>query len=90
MRLVQRPKLMMLDEPVGGLSSAEVRTMIALLSELKARCTIFVIEHTMKVIRELADKVVVLMAGEKLAEGPPAEILADQRVIDRYLGSVDA
>jgi ABC-type branched-subunit amino acid transport system ATPase component len=90
MRLVKRPKLMMLDEPVGGLSSAEVRTMIALLSELKARCTIFVIEHTMKVIRELADKVVVLMAGEKLAEGPPAEILADQRVIDRYLGSVDA
>jgi ABC-type branched-subunit amino acid transport system ATPase component len=64
--------------------------MIALLSELKARCTIFVIEHTMKVIRELADKVVVLMAGEKLAEGPPSDILADQRVIDRYLGSVDA
>jgi ABC-type branched-subunit amino acid transport system ATPase component len=90
MRLVQRPKLMMLDEPVGGLSSAEVRTMIALLSDLKSRCTIFVIEHTMKVIRELADKVVVLMAGEKLAEGPPADILADQRVIDRYLGTADA
>ena len=68
----------------------EVRTMIALLAELKTRCTIFVIEHTMKVIRELADKVVVLMAGEKLAEGSPAEILADQRVIDRYLGSADA
>jgi ABC-type branched-subunit amino acid transport system ATPase component len=90
MRLVQRPKLMMLDEPVGGLSSAEVRSMIALLSELKSRCTIFVIEHTMKVIRELADKVVVLMAGEKLAEGPPGEILADQRVIDHYLGTADA
>jgi ABC-type branched-subunit amino acid transport system ATPase component len=90
MRLVQRPKLMMLDEPVGGLSSSEVRTMIGLLSELKSRCTIFVIEHTMKVIRELADKVVVLMAGEKLAEGPPADILADQRVIDRYLGTADA
>lgn len=90
MRLIQNPKLMMLDEPVGGLSSPEVRTMIALLAELKARCTIFVIEHTMKVIRELADKVVVLMAGEKLAEGTPAEILADQRVIDRYLGSAHA
>ncbi len=90
MRLVQRPKLMMLDEPVGGLSSSEVRTMIRLLSELKSRCTIFVIEHTMKVIRELADKVVVLMAGEKLAEGSPADILADQRVIDRYLGTADA
>lgn len=90
MRLVKKPKLMMLDEPVGGLSSTEVRTMIALLSELKSRCTIFVIEHTMKVIRELADKVVVLMAGEKLAEGSPAAILADQRVIDRYLGTADA
>ncbi|MGE0314794.1 MAG: ABC transporter ATP-binding protein [Lautropia sp.] len=90
MRLVQRPRLVMLDEPVGGLSSTEVRIMIGLLAELKARCTLFVIEHTMKVIRELADKVVVLVAGEKLAEGPPAEILADQRVIDFYLGSADA
>ncbi|WP_213738757.1 ATP-binding cassette domain-containing protein [Bradyrhizobium sp. dw_411] len=90
MRLVQQPKLMMLDEPVGGLSSSEVRTMIGLLSELKSRCTVFVIEHTMKVIRELADKVVVLMAGEKLAEGSPTDILADQRVIDRYLGTADA
>jgi ABC-type branched-subunit amino acid transport system ATPase component len=80
----------MLDEPVGGLSSVEVRAMIAILAELKSRCTIFVIEHTMKVIRELADKVVVLLAGEKLAEGPPADILADQRVIDRYLGNIDA
>jgi ABC-type branched-subunit amino acid transport system ATPase component len=90
MRLAQRPKLIMLDEPVGGLSSTEVRAMVALLAELKSRCTLFVIEHTMKVIRELADKVVVLMAGEKLAEGPPADILADQRVIERYLGAADA
>jgi ABC-type branched-subunit amino acid transport system ATPase component len=90
MRLVQRPKLIMLDEPVGGLSSTEVRAMVRLLSDLKQRCSLFVIEHAMKVIRELADKVVVLIAGEKLAEGTPAEILADQRVIDKYLGSADA
>jgi ABC-type branched-subunit amino acid transport system ATPase component len=90
MRLVQRPKLLMLDEPVGGLSSAEVRAMIALLTELKHRCTLFIIEHTMKVIRELADRVVVLLAGEKLADGPPREILADQRVVENYLGSIDA
>jgi ABC-type branched-subunit amino acid transport system ATPase component len=90
MRLVQRPKLLMLDEPVGGLSLNEVRAMIALLSQLKARCTLFIIEHTMKVVRELADRVVVLLAGEKIADGPPRDILADQRVVENYLGSIDA
>lgn len=90
MRLMQKPKLIMLDEPVGGLAATEVRDMIALLQQLKARCSIFVIEHTMRVIRELADRVVVLMAGEKIADGPPAEILRDQRVIQHYLGTVHA
>ena len=90
MRLVQRPKLLMLDEPVGGLSSHEVRAMIGLLAELKARCTVFLIEHTMKVIRELADRVVVLLAGEKIADGPPRDILADKRVVENYPGSIDA
>src|SRR5581483_1015210 len=51
MRLVLRPQLVMLDEPVGGLAPGEVRAMIKVLEELKARCAIFVIEHTMKVIR---------------------------------------
>jgi len=64
--------------------------MIALLAELKSRCTIFLIEHTMKVIRELADRVVVLLAGEKIADGPPREILSDRRVVEHYLGSLDA
>ena len=87
MRLVLKPRLIMLDEPVGGLAVTEVSEMIQLLKELRARCSIFVIEHTMRVIRELADRVMVLIAGEKVADGPPADILRNQRVIDEYLGT---
>jgi ABC-type branched-subunit amino acid transport system ATPase component len=90
MRLVLRPRLIMLDEPVGGLAVTEVSDMIQLLQELKSRCSIFVIEHTMRVIRELADRVIVLIAGEKVADGPPADILRNQRVVAEYLGSAHA
>ena len=90
MRLVLRPQLVMLDEPVGGLAPAEVRAMMRVLDELKARCALFVIEHTMKVIRELADRVVVLITGQKIADGPPVEILKDRRVVEQYLGTSHA
>jgi ABC-type branched-subunit amino acid transport system ATPase component len=87
MRLVLKPKLIMLDEPVGGLAVTEVSAMIQLLKELKAHCSIFVIEHTMRVIRELADRVIVLIAGEKVADGAPSDILRNERVIHEYLGT---
>jgi ABC-type branched-subunit amino acid transport system ATPase component len=90
MRLMMRPRLIMLDEPVGGLAPGEIRAMMQILQELKARCSIFVIEHTMRVIRELADRVVVLITGEKIADGPPAEILKDKRVVEQYLGTAHA
>ncbi len=90
MRLVLKPRLIMLDEPVGGLAVTEVIEMIKLLQELKGRCSIFVIEHTMRVIRELANRVIVLIAGEKVADGPPSEILQNQQVIDEYLGTTHA
>lgn len=90
MRLVMKPALIMLDEPAGGLAPREVRDMMQVLQELKPRCTLFVIEHTMKVIRELADRVVVLIAGQKIADGPPAEILKDRRVVEQYLGAPHA
>jgi ABC-type branched-subunit amino acid transport system ATPase component len=90
MRLLLKPKLIMLDEPVGGLAVSEVKEMITLLDQLKSRCGVFVIEHTMRVIRELADRVVVLVAGEKIADGPPSEILRNEQVIEKYLGSTHA
>ena len=90
MRLVLRPKLVMLDEPVGGLSAVEITHMMKLLGELKTRYSLFVIEHTMRVIRELADRVVVLVSGQKIADGRPEEILRDERVVRNYLGSQGA
>lgn len=90
MRLMMRPQLIMLDEPVGGLAPGEIRAMMQILQELKARCSIFVIEHTMRVIRELADRVVVLITGEKIADGPPLDILKDRRVVEHYLGTAHA
>jgi len=89
-RLMLRPQLIMLDEPVGGLAPGEIRAMMQILNDLKARCSIFVIEHTMRVIRELADRVIVLITGEKVADGPPVEILKNQRVIEQYLGTAHA
>lgn len=86
MRLVLQPKLVMLDEPVGGLSAVEIGRMMALLAELKTRYSLFVIEHTMRVIRELADRVVVLVSGEKIADGKPDDILRDDLVIRHYIG----
>ena len=90
MRLMLRPRLVMLDEPVGGLAPREVREMMLILQQMKSRCGLFVIEHTMRVIRELADRVIVLITGEKVADGPPAEILKDRRVIEQYLGTSHA
>lgn len=89
-RLVSDPKLLMLDEPVGGLNPEEIRAMMALIETLRRDCGIFIIEHTMKVITSLADRVVVLVNGEKLTDDRPDAVLKDQAVIATYLGTRDA
>jgi ABC-type branched-subunit amino acid transport system ATPase component len=89
MRLIAQPKLLMLDEPVGGLSPTEILQMLELLEQLSEEYTLFIIEHTMKVIFDLADRVIVLNTGMKLAEGPPEQIAKDPKVIEAYLGRED-
>jgi branched-chain amino acid transport system ATP-binding protein len=87
MRLIARPRLLMLDEPVGGLNPEEIRSMITLISSLRDECGILIIEHTMKVITSLADRVMVLVNGKKLIDDRPAVVLRDRAVIETYLGA---
>ena len=85
--LATRPKLLLLDEVMGGLNPAESEEIIQLILDIKARgVTQMVIEHDMKAIMRLSDRIVVLNSGEKLAEGTPKEIVGNPQVIEAYLG----
>ena len=85
--LVSRPKMILLDEPVSGLNASETEDMADLILKLKeAGITILLVEHDMNLVMRVADMIVVLNYGEKFAEGRPAEIQNDERVIAAYLG----
>jgi branched-chain amino acid transport system ATP-binding protein len=85
--LATRPKLLLLDEVMAGLRPTEADRMAAILRTLNAAgLTILLIEHVMRVVMALAQKVVVLHHGEKLAEGSPQAIVSDPRVVESYLG----
>ena len=85
--LATRPILLLLDEPVGGLNRTEREGMIELVKKVnRSGVTVLMIEHVMKAVQALANRMLVLHHGETLAEGPPAEVLRDQRVIEVYLG----
>jgi branched-chain amino acid transport system ATP-binding protein len=86
--LATRPKMVLLDEVMGGLNRAESEDIIQLILEIKNQgVTQMVIEHDMKAIMRLSDRIVVLNSGEKLAEGSPQTIVHDPRVIEAYLGA---
>jgi len=85
--LATRPRLLLLDEVMAGLNPTELGGMVDLIRQLHAEgLTLIVIEHIMAAMMRLAQRIVVLHHGEKIAEGTPSEIVADRRVIDAYLG----
>jgi branched-chain amino acid transport system ATP-binding protein len=85
--LATRPRLLLLDEVMSGINPAELTVMMDLVRRLHAEgLTLIVIEHIMAAMMRLALRIVVLHHGERIAEGSPAEVAADRRVIDAYLG----
>jgi len=89
--LATQPKLLLLDEVMGGLNPAESDEIIQLILDIKKLgITQMVIEHDMKAIMRISDRIVVLNSGEKLTEGTPQEVVSNKAVIDAYLGESNA
>jgi len=86
--LMGEPKLVMLDEPMAGVNPALTQSLLEHIKDLKSNgTTVLFVEHDMHMVRHISDWVIVMAEGKIVAEGPPAEVMKDQAVIDAYLGA---
>jgi branched-chain amino acid transport system ATP-binding protein len=84
--LATEPRMLFLDEAMAGLNKKEARAAVELLKSLRQEVTIVMTEHVMEILMPLSDRVIVLVEGKKLVEGPPKEVSTDKRVVAAYLG----
>ncbi len=87
--MATQPELLLLDEPLTGMNVEEIETMLAMITALREQkgITCIIIEHNLRAVMGLCDRIAVLNFGKKIAEGAPGEIVENQAVMEAYLGT---